>query len=103
MNLYNTTQFLFQFTTLITLSPPLQIDGKQVIPSGALLAAARGAVDAWAGMAGCPALLLPRAAFVSAELDGNASLFFALDYQPGAYTLAQVSRWQQSFTWVPVA
>lgn len=43
----------------------------QVLPSPDLLAAARGAVDAWAPLAGHPHLCALRAAFVSAELSAT--------------------------------
>ena len=62
----------------------------QVIPTADLLGQARAAVEAWAGVSNHPHLVGLRAAFVSAELEGSSSLFFAHDYYPGASTLAQV-------------
>lgn len=62
----------------------------QVIPTSELLAGARHAVEAWEQLALHPGMSVPRAAFVSSELEGSAALVFAHEYYPGAYTLAQV-------------
>ena len=67
--------------------PPLP----QVIPTSELLARARAAVDTWAPVSNHPSMVGLRAAFVSSEMDGgNPALFFAHDYHPGSFTLAQV-------------
>ena len=66
-----------------------RIDGRQVLPSGELLAAARAAVEGWSVLAGHPGLVCPREAFVTADLDGSPALVVAAPYHPGAVTAAQ--------------
>eukprot|EP00775_Hariotina_reticulata_P010230 gene10230-10390_t len=65
------------------------ICGKQVIPSLEMLSVVRQAVEAWAGLAGHPGLLVPVEGLVASELDGSPSLVVVHAYVPGAVTLAQ--------------
>ena len=59
-------------------------------PSAELLAAAADVVQAWAGLGSHPNLVVPRAAFVTGELEGNAlALVFAHAFHPAAVTLEQ--------------
>ena len=66
-----------------------RVDGRQVVPSAALVGAARQAVDAWSAVGGHPGLSCPREAFVSADLDAAPALVVAYAYHPGAVTLAR--------------
>ncbi|KAI3433530.1 hypothetical protein D9Q98_003340 [Chlorella vulgaris] len=65
-----------------------RIDGRQVIPTAELLAAAEACVARWEGCANHPNLVGLREALVSNEW-GSPSLVFAHDYHPGAFTLEQ--------------
>ena len=63
--------------------------GTQLVPSAEVLAAAQEVVQAWALLGPHPNLVVPRAAFVTAELEGGPALVFAHAYHPGAITLEQ--------------
>ena len=59
------------------------------MPSAEVVAAAKEAVQAWAPLGAHPNLVVPRAAFATAELEGSPALVFAHAYHPSAITLEQ--------------
>ncbi|KAK9820130.1 hypothetical protein WJX72_006407 [[Myrmecia] bisecta] len=66
-----------------------RIDGRQVPPSGELLSAAQETVEVWSSLTHHPHLLVPKAVFVSSEMDGTPAIYFVHDYQPAAVSLEQ--------------
>lgn len=56
----------------------------QLVPTGDLLASAQQAVEAWSPLAAHPNLVVPRHAFVSAEIDATPALFLVHELHPAA-------------------
>lgn len=66
-----------------------RLDGRQVLPTAELLAAADAAVERWGPVSNHPNIVGLREAFVSDEIDDSPALFLSYDYYPGALTLEQ--------------
>lgn len=61
----------------------------QVPPSPELATSAQEVVQSWAPLSSHPNLNVPRASFITGELDGGAALVFAHAFHPAAVTLDQ--------------
>jgi len=66
-----------------------RLSAQQLVPTGDLLASAQQAVEAWSPLAAHPNLVVPRHAFVSAEIDATPALFLVHELHPAAVTLKQ--------------
>jgi PAB-dependent poly(A)-specific ribonuclease subunit 3 len=66
-----------------------KIDGRQVLPTAELLAAAETAVEQWAPISNHPNIVGFREIFVSDEIDSTPAIFLTYDYHPGALSLEQ--------------
>jgi PAB-dependent poly(A)-specific ribonuclease subunit 3 len=66
-----------------------RIDGRQVLPTAELLAAAEAAVERWAIVSNHSNIVGFREIFVSDEIDSTPAIFLTYDYHAGALSLEQ--------------
>ena len=72
----------------------------QVPPSPELATSAQEAVQSWSPLSSHPNLLVPRASFITGELEGGPALVFAHAFHPTAVTLDQ-AHLQPTSGWLP--